>query len=233
MRLPSTVFETVASAFPPLRPQAPNEYRTRVPRSQVKGMEETALIAEARQGNTRAFDQLVRLYQGAIYNVAYRILSDEDAASDATQEAFLSAYKAIGRFRGGSFKGWLLRIVTNACYDQLRRKKRQPTTSLEAVHLDSTPPWAKDEEPEEYALRQELGHIIQQGLSTLPPEQRTALVLSDIQGLSYQEIAEVMGSSLGTVKSRLSRGRASLRDYLLTQGELLPPRYRLNVEGRP
>ncbi len=198
----------------------------------MKRMEEETLIAAARQGDTQAFDQLVRLYQSAIYNVAYRILGDEDAASDATQDAFLSAYKAIGKFRGGSFQGWLLRIVTNTCYDQLRRKKRQPTTSLEGVYLDSVPPWAEDEEPEEYALRQELGRIIQQGLSTLPPEQRVALVLSDIQGLSYQEIAEVMGTGLGTVKSRLSRGRASLRDYLLAQGELLPPRYRLKVGGR-
>jgi len=198
----------------------------------VKRMEEAALIAAARQGDTQAFDQLVRLYQSAIYNVAYRILGDEEAASDASQDAFLSAYEAIGKFRGGSFKGWLLRIATNTCYDQLRRKKRQPTTSLEALYLDSEPPWAEDEEPEEYALRQELGRTIQRGLATLPPEQRTALVLSDIQGLSYQEIAEVMGTSLGTVKSRLSRGRASLRDYLLAQGELLPPQYRLKVEDR-
>ncbi|MDP2954765.1 MAG: sigma-70 family RNA polymerase sigma factor, partial [Chloroflexota bacterium] len=159
------------------------------------------------------------------------ILGDEEAASDATQDAFLSAYKAIGKFRGGSFKGWLLRIVTNTCYDQLRRKKRQPTTPLEAVYLDSAPPWAENEEPEEYALRQELGRIIQGGLATLPPEQRIALVLSDIQGLSYQEIAEVMGTNLGTVKSRLNRGRANLRDYLLAQGELLPPRYRLKIES--
>lgn len=194
-------------------------------------MDEAALIAAARQGDTQSFDQLVRLYQGAIYNLAYRILGDEEAASDATQDAFLSAYKAIGKFRGGSFKGWLLRIVTNTCYDQLRRKKRQPTTSSEAVYLDSAPPWAQNEEPEEYALRQELGRIIQRGLATLPPEQRIALVLSDIQGLSYQEIAEVMGTSLGTVKSRLNRGRASLRDHLLAQGELLPPRYRLKIES--
>jgi len=195
-------------------------------------MDEATLIAAARQGDTQAFDQLVRLYQGIIYNLAYRILGDEEAASDATQDTFLSAYRAIGKFRGGSFKGWLLRIITNTCYDQLRRKKRQPTTSLEAVYLESAPPWAEDEEPEEHALRQELGRIIQRGLSTLPPEQRIALILSDIQGLSYQEIAEATGTSLGTVKSRLSRGRASLRDYLLAQGELLPPQYRLKVEGR-
>ena len=231
MRLPSTVFETVASTCSATSAPCAYQYRTRVPRSQVKRIEEGALIAGARQGDIQAFDQLVRLYQSAIYNVAYRILGDEDAASDATQDAFLSAYKAIGKFRGGSFKGWLFRIVTNTCYDQLRRKKRQPTTPLEAAYLDSASSWPENEGPEEYALRQELGSVIQRGLSTLPPEQRIALVLSDIQGLTYQEIAEVMGTSLGTVKSRLSRGRASLRDHLLAQGELLPPRYRLKVEG--
>ena len=105
---------------------------------------EERLIAQAKRGDPQAFDGLVLLYQGMVYNVAYRILGDKDAASDATQDAFLSAYKAMGKFRGGSFKGWLLRIVTNTCYDQLRRKKRQPTTSLEAVYLNSAPPWAEN-----------------------------------------------------------------------------------------
>ena len=191
---------------------------------------EERLIAQAKRGDTQAFDELVLLYQGMVYNLAYRILGDVDAASDAAQDAFLSAYRAIGRFRGGSFKGWLLRIVTNACYDQLRRKKRQPTSSLEALYLEGNSVAQRRDEgekPEEYALHQELGRVIQQGIVTLPPEQRTTLVLSDLQGLSYQEIAEATGTNMGTVKSRLSRARASLRDYLLNQGELLPSRYRL------
>ncbi|HFD39213.1 MAG TPA: sigma-70 family RNA polymerase sigma factor, partial [Anaerolineae bacterium] len=94
-------------------------------------VDEQSLIASAQKGDVRAFNQLVLLYQSLAYNVAYRILDDAEAAADATQDAFFSAYRAMSRFRGGSFRAWLLRIVTNACYDQLRRKKRRPTQSLD------------------------------------------------------------------------------------------------------
>jgi RNA polymerase sigma-70 factor (ECF subfamily) len=197
-------------------------------------MDEKALIAAAQRGETPAFNQLVLTYQSMVYNLAYRILGDADAAADASQDAFLSAFRAIKKFRGGSFKSWLLRIVTNACYDQLRYKQRRPTSPLEALFVETDPsPSFTDstEGPEDYTLRQELGQVIQAGLNTLPPDQRTALVLSDVQGLSYKEIAKVTRVSLGTVKSRLSRGRAKLRDYLLEQGELLPVRYRLKSRG--
>jgi len=193
-------------------------------------MDEKALIAAAQQGEIPAFNQLVLTYQSMVYNLAYRILGDADAAADASQDTFLSAFRAIKKFRGGSFKAWLLRIATNASYDQLRYKQRRPTSSLEALLVESDHSSSftdSTESPEDYALRQELGRAIQAGLNTLPPDQRIALVLSDVQGLSYQEIAEVTRSSLGTIKSRLSRGRAKLRDYLLVQGELLPARYRL------
>jgi len=193
-------------------------------------MDERALVAAARQGDVEAFNQLILIYQGMVYNLAYRILGDPDAAADATQEAFLSAFRAIRKFRGGSFKAWLLRIVTNACYDQLRLKQRRPTTSLEALLATGSapsPPTGMEETPEEHALRQELARVIQAGIQTLPPEQRITLVLSDVQGLSYREIAEVTRTSLGTVKSRLSRARAKLRDFLLEHKELLPSRYRL------
>jgi len=200
-------------------------------------MDEKALIVAAQRGEVHAFNQLVLTYQSMVYNLTCRILGDADAAADASQDTFISAFHAIRKFRGGSFKAWLLRIATNVCYDQLRYKQRRPTSSLEALltgpdHLSLfTNP---DERPEDYALRQELGRVIQRGLDTLPPDQRIVLVLSDVQGLSYQEIAEITRSSLGTVKSRLSRGRTKLRDYLLEQGELLPACYRLKnkqVEG--
>lgn len=193
-------------------------------------MDEQRLIAQAQRGDLHAFNQLVLAYQSMLYNIAYRILGDGDAAADATQDAFVSAYKAIARFRGGSFKAWLLRIVTNACYDQLRVKQRRPADSLDDMLVepehDAT---LRDdsESPEDFVLRQELGAAIQRGLSTLPPDQRITLVLSDIEGLSYDEIAEVTRVSLGTVKSRLSRARSKLRDYLLHNGELLPAAYRL------
>jgi RNA polymerase sigma-70 factor (ECF subfamily) len=196
-------------------------------------MDEKALIADAQQGEMPAFNQLVLTYQSMVYNLAYRILGDADAAADASQDTFLSAFRAIKKFRGGSFKAWLLRIATNTCYDQLRYKQRRPTSPLEALLVETEHSSFTDptEGPEEYTLRQELGQVIQAGLNTLPPDQRVALVLSDAQGFSYQEIAEITRVSMGTVKSRLSRGRAKLRDYLLKQGELLPARYRLKSRG--
>jgi len=200
-----------------------------------RAMDEQALIASARKGDTRAFNQLVLLYQSMAYNVAYRVLSDPDAAADATQDAFLSAYKAMQQFRGGSFKAWLLRIVTNACYDQLRVRQRRPTSSLDDLPVESDHiSYLNDpsEGPVELVERQELNRGIQEGISTLPAEQRVILVLSDVQGLNYQEIAQVTGLSLGTVKSRLSRARAKLRDYLVAQRELLPTRYRLRDDER-
>jgi RNA polymerase sigma factor (sigma-70 family) len=202
-------------------------------------MDETALIVSAQKGDARAFNQLVLLYQSRAYNLAYRILGDPDAAADATQEAFLSAFRAMRRFRGGSFKAWILRIVTNACYDQLRVKQRRPADSLDDLPVEQDhAQFLRDhaEQPDEYVERQELSQAIEAGIQGLPIEQRVVVVLSDVQGLSYQEIADVVGLSLGTVKSRLSRGRARLRDHLLEQRELLPYRYRLRdgerVHGR-
>jgi len=198
-------------------------------------VDEKALIASARQGDMRAFNQLVSHYQDMVYNLAYRILGDAEAAADASQDTFLSAIQAVARFKGGSFKAWLLRIATNACYDQLRLQKRRPTSSLEAVYTESDPSSHfvnGRETPEEHTVRQELGQTIQEGIDTLSLDQRVTLVLSDVQGLSYSEIADVTGISEGTVKSRLSRARANVRDYLLDQRELLPARYRLKDEGQ-
>lgn len=196
-----------------------------------QSMDEQALAAAAQQGDLGAFNQLVIHYQKLAYHVAYRILSDADAAADATQDAFLRAFRAIGQYRGGSFKAWILRIVTNTCYDQLRAKQRRPTASLEALlvsDLVPTPSFVDQaESPEAYAERQELSQAIQAGINTLPPDQRIALTLCDVAGMSYQEIAKATRVSLGTVKSRISRARAKLRSYLLAQQELLPVQYRL------
>jgi RNA polymerase sigma-70 factor (ECF subfamily) len=197
-------------------------------------MDEIRVIKEAQKGSVAAFNQLVMAYQGTAYNVAYRVIGNGDAAADACQEAFLKAYQAIKQYRGGSFKSWLLRIVTNACYDQLRYKSRRPATSLEDMVEEGEDHSEKlvdnDERPEDSLLRGELNDLIQTGINHLPDDQRVILVLSDVQGFSYQEIAEVVGQPLGTVKSRLSRGRQRLRDFLLEQKELLPSQYRLNDE---
>lgn len=194
-------------------------------------MDESRIIKEAQAGSISAFNRLVMAYQGTAYNVAYRIVGRPEAAADACQDAFLKAYKAINQYRGGSFKSWLLRIVTNTCYDQIRYHKRRPAASLEAITENPHPDRIKlvngGERPEEHLLRSELGDLLQLGINQLPEDQRVAVVLSDVQGLSYQEIAEITGQPLGTVKSRLSRGRRRLRDFLLTQKELLPGQYRL------
>jgi len=193
-------------------------------------MDEKAAIAAAKQGDTRAFNSLVFEYQNLAYNIAYRILADSDAAADACQDAFLSAFKNMRCLRGAAFKPWLLRIVTNACYDQLRRRKRRPAESLDDM-LEADPdhnPLLRDPAPlpEQHALRHELEDTIMAGIRTLPDDQRVTLVLADVQGFDYQEIAAITSTSLGTVKSRLSRARAKLRDYLVAHGELIPAHHR-------
>lgn len=203
----------------------------------MAGMDELALISAAKEGDLDSFNTLVLHYQHQVYNLAYRIMGDDASAADVTQEAFISAWKHIGGFRGGVFKSWLLRIVTNACYDELRRVKRRPSSSLESLYVeDPTPdaelPPSQLESPEAFTQRRELNRAIQAGIAQLPPDQRIVLVLSDVQGMSYEEIAKATGANLGTVKSRLSRARARLRDMLLEQRELLPAEYRLHSDSK-
>jgi RNA polymerase sigma factor (sigma-70 family) len=195
--------------------------------------DEQALIAAAQRGSLPAFNQLILHYQSLAYNVAFRLLGDTDSASDATQDGFIKAFQKLDQYRGGSFKAWVLRIVTNTCYDALRARKRRPTSSLEPEDEDSDAEHDgrlldPAERPDAYVMRQELAAAIQSAIELLPADQRTALVLADIEGLDYQEIAEVTNSALGTVKSRLSRARAKMRDMLMAQKELLPAQYRLN-----
>ena len=191
--------------------------------------EERRLVEVARHGDVESFNALVRLYEGRIYNLCHRMLGDADSAADAAQDAFLSAFRNLRSFRGGSFRSWMLRIATNTCYDALRARKRRPSVSLDidADDEDSAPLQIADdaESPTDFALRRELATAIQQGLGELPDEQRVILILSDIEGLAYEEIAQITNTNIGTVKSRLSRGRARLRD-VLKAGELLPARYR-------
>ncbi len=193
--------------------------------------EELRLIMGAQRGDVESFNALVRLYEGRVYNLCYRLLGDADSAADATQDAFLSAYRHLQAFRGGSFRSWLFRIATNVCYDILRARQRRPVVSLDAsceTAGEDTPSLQiadTSESPDEFALRRELARAIEAGLAQLPVDQRLVVVLCDLQGLAYEEIADVLGANLGTIKSRLSRGRARLRD-LLRQEELLPLRFR-------
>ncbi|RMD56621.1 MAG: sigma-70 family RNA polymerase sigma factor [Candidatus Thermofonsia bacterium] len=198
-------------------------------------MDENALIQDAKQGDVNAFNHLVITYQQLAYNVAYRIMGDPQLAEDRTQEAFISAYQNLNQFRGGSFKSWLLRIVTNSCYDELRRYKRRPQSSLEEM-TDESESWDflqnDDDTPEQFQQRVEMVKAIEACLQALPDEQRIVAVLCDVEGFDYQEIAHITKNALGTVKSRISRARARLRDCLQSLfGELLPDNYRLGSEG--
>ncbi|HVN16625.1 MAG TPA: sigma-70 family RNA polymerase sigma factor [Anaerolineales bacterium] len=199
-------------------------------------MDELALIRDAQRGDLNAFNTLVLNYQDMLFNTALRILSDEEKAADAAQDAFISAFRSISTFRGGSFKAWLLRTVTNVCYDELRRKKRRPTIPLEVETEDGdemeTPRWLADPNlsPEQEAEADELEHAIQHCLDALPTEFRAVVVLADIQGLDYTEVAASARVPLGTIKSRLARARLRLRECLQGFAELLPAAFRLEEE---
>lgn len=202
-------------------------------------MDESGLIAEARRGDLNAFNRLVLAYQDLVYNLTYRLMGDPDSAEDATQDTFIAAYHHLGSYRGGSFKAWILRIATNTCYDELRRRKRRPVSSLEPLDEQGeeveTPFWLTDpaESPEEALVRSQLNKAIQSCLDNLPLEFRAVVVLVDVQGLDYQEAAQAIQKPVGTVKSRLARARLRLRECLRGAGELLPAEYRLQEEIKP
>jgi RNA polymerase sigma-70 factor, ECF subfamily len=205
------------------------------PRVYVKltflSMDEVSLIEQARKGDVDSFNTLILHYQNAVYNAVYRMLGEPDTAADVAQEAFISAYRSLNSFRDGNFKAWLIRIATNACYDEFRRRKRRPLSSLDELteENEANPILSDNHEagPEEQGQQAELIAAIEKCLEALPEEQRVTAVLCDVEGYDYNEIATIMSSSLGTVKSRLSRARAKLRDCLQGVKELLPADYRL------
>ena len=201
-----------------------------MPQPELTLDEEFSLIAAAQRGEVEPFNTLIRHYQGVAYNVAYRILGDPDSAADVTQEAFIAAFRRIRDFRTTHFRGWLLRIVTNACYDELRRRKRRPQVSVEELAAERPDGDAEslpalianpDDEPERAAQRAALNAAIQACLDALPLSFRTVAIMADVQELSYDEVALALNLSVGTVKSRLSRARDRLRDCLRTARELL------------
>jgi len=201
-------------------------------------MDETALIQSAQNGELDAFNRLILVYQDLAYSVACRMLNDTDLAEDAVQNAFISAYNNLGSFRGGSFKAWVMRMVTNGCYDELRRQKRRPTTPLEPVNEDEeehdSAAWLASGDPSaETTMEQaELEHALQHCLEQLPPEFRAVIVLVDVQGMDYAEVSQSVSSPLGTIKSRLARARLKVRDCLQGFQELLPDQFRLKSEAQ-
>ena len=202
-------------------------------------MDEQALVQSAQKGDLEAFNRLILAYQDMAFNLAYRMLSDEDAAADATQVAFLSAYRSLASYRGGSFRAWVMRMVTNACYDELRRRQRRPTTPLEPMDNEDeeeieSPAWLADDDPspEQVLELGELENAIQSCLGGLPDEFRAAVIMIDVEGMDYQEVSVAINKPLGTVKSRVARGRLKLRECLQSFWELLPAQFRLENEDK-
>ncbi len=185
-------------------------------------MDDTHLVPAAQGGDLDAFNTLIVRYQDTIYQRAFWLLGDEEAAEDATQEAFLRAYRKLSQFRGGSLRAWLLRIVTNLCYDELQRKKVQRAISLfdRDIHGEDARELAEtliDGAPsiEESIQQRELQREIYRCLENLPQEYRETLFLVDVLELSYAEAASVMQVPVGTVKSRLARARWRMKEQLL------------------
>lgn len=194
-------------------------------------MDEPTLIRAAQRGDLEAFNRLALLYQDFLFRVALNILHDEDAAADAVQQAFLSAFRNLSTFRGGSLRSWLSRIVVNASYDGFRRNARSRTVPLEIFNQDDEEmepvAWLADPgpSPETQAETSQLVDAIQSSLLKLPEPYRLALLLVDVEGLSYEEAAAALHAPKGTVKSRLARAREALRRSLRRYPDLIPTSY--------
>lgn len=213
-------------------PQRSSDFDSRIERD--GGLDIPATVARAQAGDDSAFELLIQHFQGIAYNVAYRTLQNEGAAGDAVQDSLIKAYRALHQFQGGSFKSWLLRIVANTCYDVMRTAQWRNTESLDNMPVEEEHSATmvdralidRGDSPQEAAERAELNEWIEAGIRALPPDQRMALTLCDVHGYSYEEIAEITGQPMGTVKSRINRARTRLRDFLLRRPELLPSSFR-------
>jgi RNA polymerase sigma-70 factor (ECF subfamily) len=173
------------------------------------------LLEQARDGSLDAFNSLVEAYQDHLYALVARMVPDRDQAADAVQEAFFSAYRNMRSFRGGSVRSWLCRIAINAAMDQQRLKKRRPAQPYPEFEDDSwQPPAGPDADPVRTAMHGERSRALRAALASITADQRHAIVLFDVEGYDYQEIADLTGVSLGTVKSRIHRGRLALRERL-------------------
>lgn len=188
---------------------------------------EITLVHSAQSGNLDSFNAIVLKYQDMMFHTALRILEQDDLADDAIQETFISAYHHINDFRGGALKAWLMRIMVNKCYDQMRSIQRTATTSLSGGFMDDR----EDENPrvrlqdqvpsvEEYVEASERNELIQECLNKLPIDKRIIIMLIDIEEMSYNEASAILKIPIGTVKSRLARARFNLREELKAGGKL-------------
>lgn len=201
------------------------------------GMNGASLVAElpeliqaARLGDDLAFASLVAHYQASAQRLAHQILRTEEAAADAVQDALIKVHRALPRFQDGNFRSWLLRIVTNTCYDYLRSQRRRATLSLEELTEQTgaefpspcTTHYNEQQNPELLVTQQESMQFLIHAIQALPHWHRDVVLLIDVHGYDYTEVAEMLSLPLGTVKSRLSRARAALRDRLVQSGFVSP-----------
>jgi RNA polymerase sigma-70 factor, ECF subfamily len=196
---------------------------------------ENSLIVSAQRGDMEAFNTLALKYQDMLYRIALRIVHDECIAEDALQEAMIHAFRHIRSFRGGNFKSWLARVTVNASYDELRRGKRHLSLPLEQYTQEGeeieSPEWMRDPSsgPEERAESSELMSALHQCIRTLVPDYRLMVILVDMEGMSYEEAAQVARVPVGTVKSRLARARMQIRKSLQSYRSLLPSFYQTEL----
>jgi RNA polymerase sigma-70 factor (ECF subfamily) len=192
---------------------------------------EQILLERSKAGDIAAFEMLVEAYQKKIFNLAFRMIGNYDDAGDLAQEALIRVYKSIAGFKAqSSFSTWIYRITTNVCLDEIRKRKNKKVLSLdEEIHVEDGEMQRQIESddplPEEVFEREELRQIVGDAIASLPEEQRTVLTLRDLQGLSYEEIADILDCPGGTVKSRINRARQALKNALLTKRELLDEEY--------
>jgi RNA polymerase sigma-70 factor (ECF subfamily) len=201
----------------------------------MENISEFRLVELAQHGDMDAFNELVLKYQDMLYRIAVRILHDECAAEDAVQDALILAFRNLRSFRGGSFRSWLARVTVNASYDEVRRGRRRVSLPLEQFTSDGdeveSPLWMRDPTagPEERAEVSELRRALHGCIKTLVPDYRLMVILVDMEGMSYEEAAQVARVPVGTVKSRLARARMQIRKSLQSYRSLLPSFYQMEM----
>jgi len=192
---------------------------------------EQLLLERSKAGDIAAFETLIEAYQKKIFNLAYRIVGNYDDAGDLAQEALIRIFRSIANFKEqSSFSTWVYRITTNVCLDDIRKKKNRRVLSLdEEIHVEDGEMkrqiMSDDPLPDEVAEKEELRHLVNSAIKGLPEEQRLVITLRDIQGLTYDEISEVLDCPSGTVKSRINRARQALKNVLLSKRELFEEEY--------
>ena len=203
------------------RPRSPEDVTPAASHDDATARRDHLLVERALDGELGAFNQLVEAYQDLCHSLVARMVPDPDQASEAVQEAFFSAYRNLRSYHGPSFRGWLTRIAINAAMDLQRAKKRRPVSPYPELDDESwQPPAGSESDPETIATTGERQRVLVAAMGAIGADQRTAIVLYDVEGYDYSEIAAMTGVSLGTVKSRIHRGRLALRALLADRMEL-------------